>query len=42
MNLSTFSILFFLIGGIVILGLQKFKSVMEKKEQKQIESKEHK
>ena len=41
MNLSTFNILFFLIGGIVILGLQKFKSVMEKKEQKQIESKDN-
>lgn len=37
MSFSTFSIVFFLIGGAVILGLQKFKSVMEKKEQKQIE-----
>lgn len=40
MSFSTFSIVFFLIGGAVILGLQKFKSVMEKKEQKQIESKD--
>lgn len=37
MSFSTFSIVFFLIGGAVILGLQKFKSVMENKEQKQIE-----
>lgn len=41
MSFSTFSIVFFLIGGAVILGLQKFKSIMEKKEQKQIESKEN-
>lgn len=42
MTFSTFSIVFFLIGGAVIIGLQKFKSVMEKKEQKQIETKESK
>lgn len=42
MTFSTFSIVFFLIGGAVIIGLQKFKSVMEKKEQKQIETKENK
>lgn len=42
MTFCTFSIVFFLIGGAVIIGLQKFKSVMEKKEQKQIETKENK
>lgn len=30
-SFNTFSILFFVIGGIVILGLQKFKQVTEKK-----------
>ncbi len=40
MTFSTFSIVFFLIGGAVIIGLQKFKEFMEKKEQKQIESKD--
>lgn len=42
MTFSTFSIVFFLIGGAVIIGLQKFKEFMEKKEQKQIESKDSK
>ena len=32
MNFSTFNILFFVIGGIVIFGLQFLKNVMEKKE----------
>lgn len=36
---STFSIVFFLIGGAVIIGLQKFKESIEKKEQKQISKK---
>ena len=42
MTFGTFSIVFFFIGGAVILGLQKFKEFMEKKEQKQIESKDSK
>lgn len=33
MSLQTFSILFFIIGGLVIFGLQKLRSVMEKKEE---------
>lgn len=37
MSFNTFSIVFFLIGGAIILGLQKFKSVMEKKEQNKVE-----
>ena len=32
MSLQTFSIVFFIIGGLVIFGLQKLRSVMEKKE----------
>ncbi len=32
MTLKTFSIVFFIIGGFVIFGLQKFRSVLEKKE----------
>ena len=32
MNIHTFSIIFFIIGGAIIFGLQKMKSVMEKKE----------
>lgn len=32
MTLQTFSILFFILGGLVIFGLQKLRSVMEKKE----------
>lgn len=31
MNFSNFSVLFFLIGGVFVLGLQKFKSLNEKK-----------
>lgn len=42
MTFGTFSIVFFFIGGAVIIGLQKFKEFMEKKEQKQIESKDSK
>lgn len=34
-SFSTFSILFFLIGGAVIIGLQKFKEFMQKKEKKE-------
>lgn len=34
MNLQTFSILFFVIGGLVIFGLQKLRTIMEKKEEK--------
>lgn len=34
MSLKTFSIVFFIIGGAVIFGLQKLRSVMEKKEEK--------
>ena len=34
MDIHTFSIIFFIIGGLVILGLQKFKSILEKKENK--------
>lgn len=34
MSFSTFSIVFFLIGGIIIIGLQKFKDFIEKKESK--------
>ncbi len=34
MTLQTFSILFFILGGLVIFGLQKLRSVMEKKEGK--------
>ena len=34
MSLQTFSIVFFIIGGLVIFGLQKLRSVMEKKEEK--------
>ena len=29
-NFSNFSILFFIIGGVVVLGLQKLKSILEK------------
>ena len=32
MNIHTFSIIFFIIGGGIIFGLQKLKSIMEKKE----------
>lgn len=31
MSLSTFSIIFFVIGGLVIFGLEKFKTILEKK-----------
>lgn len=34
MSFGTFSIVFFLIGGVVIFGLQKLRSIMEKKEEK--------
>lgn len=34
MSLQTFSILFFVIGGLVIFGLQKLRTIMEKKEEK--------
>lgn len=34
MNLQTFSILLFVIGGLVIFGLQKLRTIMEKKEEK--------
>lgn len=30
MSLSTFSIIFFIIGGAIIFGLQKIKDVMDK------------
>lgn len=33
MNFHTFSIVFFVIGGLVIFGLQKLRTVMEKKEE---------
>lgn len=42
MTFSTFSIVFFLIGGVVIIGLQKFKEFMKNKEQEQLRSKESK
>lgn len=29
MNLETFSILFFIIGGVVIIGLEKLKTILE-------------
>ena len=32
MNIHTFNIIFFVIGGLIIFGLQKMKSVMESKE----------
>ena len=31
LGLKTFSILFFLIGGVVIFGMQKFKEIVENK-----------
>jgi len=34
MSFGTFSIVFFIIGGVVIFGLQKLRSIMEKKEEK--------
>lgn len=34
MNIHTFSIIFFIIGGAIIFGLQKFKDVLEKKDNK--------
>lgn len=34
MNIHTFSIIFFIIGGAIIFGLQKLKSVTESKEEK--------
>lgn len=34
MDIHTFSIIFFIIGGVVIFGLQKLRSVMEKKQEK--------
>lgn len=34
MSLQTFSILFFVIGGLVIFGLQKLRTIMERKEEK--------
>lgn len=33
MSLGTFSIIFFIIGGVIILGLQKLKTAMSKKEE---------
>ncbi|MCI8276908.1 MAG: DUF368 domain-containing protein [Clostridia bacterium] len=33
MSFGTFSVIFFIIGGIIILGLQKLKAVMSKKEE---------
>lgn len=33
MSFGTFSIIFFIIGGVIILGLQKLKTVMSKKEE---------
>lgn len=34
MSLETFSIVFFIIGGVIIFGLQKLRTIMEKKEEK--------
>lgn len=34
LSLDTFSIIFFIIGGVIILGLQKLKTVMSKNEEK--------
>ena len=31
LSLNTFSIIFFIIGGLVIIGLDKLKEVLEKK-----------
>ena len=39
MNFNTFSILFFIIGGIIILGLQLLKNIMENKEYREDENK---
>ena len=36
MSLQTFNIIFFILGGVVIFGLQKLRSVMEKKEEKSV------
>ena len=36
MSLQTFNIVFFILGGIVIFGLQKLRSVMEKREEKEL------
>ena len=33
MSFGTFSVIFFIIGGVIILGLQKLKAVMSKKEE---------
>ena len=30
MSLETFSILFFLLGGVIIVGLEKLKAILEK------------
>lgn len=35
MSLQTFSILYFIVGGLIILGLEKLKVVLEKKSQKE-------
>lgn len=34
MSFGTFNIIFFIIGGVVIFGLQKLRTIMEKKEEK--------
>ena len=34
MNIHTFSIIFFIIGGALIIGLERLKYVLEKKENK--------
>lgn len=33
LSFSTFSILFFLIGGLVIIGLEQLKKILEKKKE---------
>ena len=35
MSLGTFSIVFFIIGGIIIIGLEKIKNVLESKNSKE-------
>lgn len=36
MSLQTFNIVFFILGGVVIFGLQKLRTIMEKKEKKSV------
>ena len=37
MSIETFSIIFFILGGAIIFGLEKIKSVLEKRQKGELE-----